>query len=59
MPLACQNRALRQPVASFHRRSIAELEFGDDYRDPRFPSGWYVLPSVGLSALAVVLVLLL
>jgi hypothetical protein len=38
---------------------MAELEFGDAYRDARFPSGWYVLPSVGLGALSVALIVLL
>jgi len=59
MPPVCRNRAALQLVAPFERRGIAELEFGDAYRDARFPSGWYVLPSVGLGALSVALVMLL
>ena len=59
MPLVCRNRAVLQSIAPFDRGSIAELEFGDAYRDARFPSGWYVLPSVGLGVLSVALVVLL
>ena len=33
-----------------HRNAI-EREFDDDYRDPHFPSGWYMPPLVGLGAL--------
>jgi hypothetical protein len=59
MPSACRNRAILQPVAQLARRNIVELEFGDAYRDARFPSGWYVLPTVGLGVLSVALVVLL
>jgi hypothetical protein len=41
------------------RRSIVDREFGDDYRDAHFPSGWYVLPLVGAGALVGTLVKLL
>jgi len=34
------------------RRNAIEREFDEDYRDPHFPSGWYLLPLVGLGALA-------
>ena len=35
-----------------NHRNIIEREFDEDYRDPHFPSGWYMLPLVGLGALA-------
>jgi hypothetical protein len=59
MPLACRNRAVLQLIAPLDRRSIVELEFGDAYRHARFPSGWYILPSVGLGMFSVALVVLL
>lgn len=31
--------------------NIVDREFGDEYRDAHFPSGWYVLPLVGAGAL--------
>ena len=41
-----------------HRNTI-EREFDEDYRDRHFPAGWYILPLVGLGALAVLALLFL
>jgi len=38
------------------RRSAVEREFDEDYRDPRFPSSWNILPFTGMGALIAVLV---
>jgi len=40
------------------RRSPVEREFDNDYRDPRFPPGWFVLPLVGVGVLIGVLAML-
>ena len=42
---------LRHDLAD--HRSLIEREFDDDYRDPHFPPGWYMVPLVGLGALAI------
>ena len=28
------------------RLRLVDQEFGDDYRNPRLPAGWFILPSV-------------
>jgi hypothetical protein len=48
MGMACHRRA---SVVTFDRRNIVDREFGEDYRDAQFPSGWYVLPLAGAGAL--------
>jgi hypothetical protein len=52
MGLACHTRPSN---VVFDRRNIIEREFGDEYRDAQFPSGWYVLPLVGTGALTAML----
>jgi hypothetical protein len=47
MRLTCHSSA---SVVFLDRRNIVEREFGEDYRDAHFPSGWYVLPLVGAGA---------
>ena len=42
---------IRPSIVAFERKNIVEREFGDDYRDAQFPSGWYVLPLVGAGTL--------
>jgi hypothetical protein len=56
MGLACHTRP---SIVTSDRRNIIEREFGDEYRDAHFPSGWYVLPLVGAGALTAVLLGLL
>jgi len=51
--------AKRASIIFFDRRNVVDREFGDDYRDAQFPSGWYVLPLVGAGALVGTLVRLL
>lgn len=50
MALLRRVRPLHDPA---DHRTIIEREFDDDYRDPHFPPGWYMLPFAGLGAFAV------
>jgi hypothetical protein len=50
VPLARQTVARRRAVSS---AEILDLEFGEEYRNTRFPAGWFLLPS---AALAVILI---
>ena len=52
-------RRVRLHYDLFDHRNTIEREFDDDYRDPQFPSGWYVLPLTGLGALAMLALFLL
>ena len=36
-----------------NNRRVVEEEFSEELRDPRFPSGWYILPFFGLAVLVV------
>ena len=45
----------RASIVSLDRRNIVDREFGEDYRDAQFPSGWYVLPFVGAGGLVAAL----
>ncbi len=41
------------------RNRDVEQEFGEQMRDPRFPSGWYILPSFGIAILIAATVIFL
>jgi hypothetical protein len=51
-------RPSRASILSFERSNIVDREFGEDYRDAHFPAGWFVLPFVGMGALAATLAML-
>jgi len=51
-------RPSRASILPFERRTIVDREFGEDYRDVHFPAGWFVLPFVGMGALAATLAVL-
>jgi hypothetical protein len=40
----------RASIVFLDQRNIVDREFGEDYRDAHFPSGWFVLPLVGAGA---------
>jgi len=52
-PVYARRPATEQRVAKADQalEAAAELEFGEGLRSPRFPAGWFVLPSALLSIL--------
>ena len=48
--VSCAEKSGR--TATFHNnRRVVEEEFSEEFRDPRFPAGWYILPFFGLAVL--------
>jgi hypothetical protein len=51
--VSCAGKAGR----TFHNnRRVVEEEFSGEFRDPRFPAGWYILPFFGLAVLVLMAV---
>ena len=46
-PRTCQGRR----TVPQQRRQGPELDFSEDFRDPRFMPGWFILPSFALAVL--------
>ena len=54
IPLAKAARGARDVFRGREQADRIGLEFGEMGRDPRFPSGWYVLPVFVVAVVAVV-----
>jgi hypothetical protein len=40
---------VRAGLSDYQQAKIEELEFGEEFRNARFPAGWYLLPSAALT----------
>jgi hypothetical protein len=51
----CAGKAGRT-ATFYNNRRVVEEEFSEEFRDPRFPAGWYILPFLGLAVLVLMAV---
>jgi hypothetical protein len=48
--VSCAAKASRTSTLTFQgSRRVIEEEFSEEFRDPRFPAGWYILPFFSLA----------